>query len=222
MKLGKQLGAIRRELTANPKKAVVLALLLVAAAWFWGPIVWRMAGGKPTGAAAQAPAKAVVTVGQQPAGQSPPVRRTSSWDWKLALAARQADPLTRAATFDANWPQPFKVRRDVAATADAAGTPSMLLTPSEAGLVLGSIIHGRTSRAAIINGEIYHEGSEVAVATPQGMAVTFKIRRIEPQRIALDRLERTYWLEFPRPKLAGSDRIETSEKSSRQPAADRP
>jgi hypothetical protein len=223
MKLSKQLAAIRRELTASPKKAAALGLLLVAAAWFWGPIVWRLTAGSSKGPPAKTPAATVAGIGQQPAAGHPqPARRTSAWGWNELLAARERDPLTRAVAFDADWPQPFKVRREVAARADAAGNPSLLLTPSEAGLVLGSILYGRTTRVAVINGGIYHEGSEVSVAAPQGTAVTFEIRRIERERVALDRLERTYWLDFPRPTLAGADRIEASEKSARPPASEGP
>ena len=232
VKLGKQLGAIRRELVANPKKTAVLLVLLAAAAWFWGPILWRKFGGS---AAPGATAASATVSGQNAAvnmdnrlvvadhrtGDSgiPPA------SWNQLLAARRRDPLTQPAAFDARWPQPFKAPAQAAPVAggtDAAGQPSVLLTPAEVGLVLESIVYGKSRRVAVINGEVYHEGSEIAVASAQGTPVSFQLVRIEPNSVALKRHDRNYWLEFPRPKLTGSDRIETSPSPLSPPQPERP
>jgi hypothetical protein len=232
VKLGKQLSAIRRELVANPKKTAVLLVLLAAAGWFWGPILWRRFG---MSAAAGATAPSANVSGQQPVDSmdkrlvTADLRSGSSGkqlvNWSQLLAARRRDPLTRPAAFDPQWPQPFKVTDQAAPLAggtDAAGQPSVLLTPSEVGLVLESIVYGKSRRVAVINGEIYHEGSAVAVATGQGPPVSFELVRIERTSVALKRHDRQYWLEFPRPKLTGSDRIEASQNTPDKARQERP
>ncbi len=55
----------------------------------------------------------------------------------------------------------------------------------------------------MINGEVYREGSEVAVAA-QGAAVTFQVIHIDRASVALNRYGRTYRLEFPRPQWPGN------------------
>ena len=40
VKIGNIAKQLRREATANPKKASVLGLLAVVALWFWAPLVW--------------------------------------------------------------------------------------------------------------------------------------------------------------------------------------
>lgn len=220
MKLGKQLSAIRRELAANPKKSVVLLVLLAAAAWFWGPIVWRTLGGKT---AAPAAVPTPVAGGQTPAAGTDIRPATASVpsgkplvDWRQLLAARGRDPLTQPATFDPQWPQPFKLpdaAANLASGTDAVGQVSTPFAPAEVGLVLQSIVYGSSNRMAVINGEVYHEGSEVAVAAAEGSPVSFELVRIERSRVALKRHDRQYWLEFPRPKLNGTDRIEARERA---------
>jgi hypothetical protein len=204
VKLGKQLGAIRRELVANPKKTAVLLVLLAAAAWFWGPILWRKFGGSaPPGATAASAAAS---------GQNAAV----SADNRLVVADHR--------TGDSGIP-PAKAPAQAAPVAggtDAAGQPSVLLTPAEVGLVLESVVYGKAKRMAVINGEVYHEGSEIAVATAQGTPVSFQLVRIEPNSVALKRHDRKFWLEFPRPKLTGTDRIETSPSPHSPPQPERP
>ena len=228
VKLARQLGAIRRELIANPKKFVVLLVLLAAAGWFWGPILWRKfapaavpataASVRPdskSGAGLVSVPSAVERRAADPA--NPPV------DWRRLLATRQRDTLTRPAVFDPQWPEPFKVAAATEFAASEAGQqPSALLTPAELGLELESIVYGKTKRAAVINGEVYHEGTEIAASTAQGLAVNFDLVRIERTSVALKRHDRTFWLEFPRPKLTGSNRIEPQHHSAGETQPNQP
>ncbi|HZL89967.1 MAG TPA: hypothetical protein VFB96_16485 [Pirellulaceae bacterium] len=233
VKLGKQLGAIRRELVANPKKTAVLLVLLAAAAWFWGPILWRRFGGGST--AAPATAQNAASSGKQSAvilenrlvGVVPTVGKSGKplADWRQLLAARRRDPLAQPAAFDPQWPQPFKapdLATSLAGGTDPGGQPALPFSPAEVGLVLESIVYGKSNKMAVINGEVYREGSEVAVATAQGPPVSFQLLRIERNRVAMKRHDREYWLEFPRPKLTGSDRIEASHSTPAPPQQDQP
>lgn len=230
MKLGKQLGSIRRELVAHPKKAVALAVLLAAAAWFWGPILWRKIGGRP--AAAEATSAVAASAPIVPAGGQPtpmPIKHPEHpvVNWSQLLAARQHDPLTRSAVYDPHWPQPFKVQippqaADPQVAANAEAHISALLTPTEVGLVLESIVYGKSKRAAMINGRIYREGSEVAVAVGQGGTVAFQLATIKRASVGLERYGKTFWLEFPRPKLVLSNREERGGNRPRQLPHDQP
>lgn len=218
MKLGKLPAAIRRELTANPTKAAVLALLLAAAAWFWGPIVWRNLGGAKPPAQGQALAVTELHAVGSTSSTKSKTQDISKGNWRDLLAARRQDPLAQPATFDPQWPQPFKVMALAAATGGEAQATQVVLTPAQAGLVLESIVYGKTRRAAMINGEVYREGSEVAVAAVPGAAVTFQVVHIDRASVALERYGRTYRLEFPRPKLPQSQ-AEQRSRSQNTPAA---
>ncbi len=221
MKLGKQLAALRRELTANPKKAAVLVLLLAAAAWFWGPIVWRKFGGSTPGPQAQVPS-AGLSVASAASNTKPDTRHPQTANWNQLLTARRQDPLTQPAKFDPQWPQPFKVQALGTASTAGTGPVEVLLTPSQAGLVLESIVYGNTRRAAMINGEIYREGTEVAVAAAQGVAVTFQVVHIDRTSVALERYGRTYRLEFPRPKLPQSKPAQRTATPTAPATSDQP
>jgi len=202
VKPGKLIAAARRELTANPKKAAALALLLAAAAWFWGPIVWRTFGGAKPPTTAQA----LVMSGEQQTAtttaEAP--NNVPKASWSQLLAARRSDPHTQPAKFDPNWPQPFKVQALATASAGQPQHAQVVLTPAQAGLVLESIAYGSTKRAAMINGEIYREGSEVAIAAAAGAAVSFQVARIDRASVVLERYGRTYRLDFPRPSVQAS------------------
>ncbi|HUE73116.1 MAG TPA: hypothetical protein VMP01_19685 [Pirellulaceae bacterium] len=221
MKLGKLPAAIRRELTANPKKAAVLALLLAAAAWFWGPIVWRNLGGAkpPAQGQAQVVNSELHAIGSVFTAKSK-TQDTPKGNWRELIAARRQDPLARPATFDPQWPQPFKVMALAVAAGGETPATQVVLTPAQAGLVLESIVYGKTRRAAMINGEVYREGSEVAASAALGSAVTFQVVHIDRASVALERYGRTYRLEFPRPKLPQSQADQRS-RSQNTPAAGR-
>jgi hypothetical protein len=199
VKLGKLVAAVRRELVANPIKSAFLALLLAAAGWFWGPIAWRMLGGaKPPAQAQVAPSQAQTA--SSTSSPKPVARDNQHVNWRHILAARQQDPYVQPAKFDPQWPQPFKLKV-LAATASGEPPPvQVAITPAQAGLVLESIVYGKAKRAAMINGEVYREGSEVVVAA-QGAAVTFQVMHIDRASVALERYGRTYRLDFPRPQL---------------------
>jgi hypothetical protein len=220
VKLGKLFAAARRELTASPKKAAVLALLLAAAAWFWGPIMWRMAAGAKPSAETRSQAEVVSSTSRSAASDPADPRVKPVADWRQLLAARRQDPLAQPAQFDPRWPQPFQFK---ALATDAAEGPAaqIALTPTQAGLVLESILYGKSKRAAMISGEIYREGSEVAVAAATGAPVTFQVIHIDRASVALERYGRTYRLEFPRPRLTHSQTGHISPQPL-TPSADQP
>lgn len=228
MKPAKFLKAIRRELAAHPKKAALLGLLVLAAAYFWGPIVWRQFAGKParqTNAtlAAASFAPAPQGVASESERSNAPLPR-----WDEIRKWREQDPLMRTVPFDPAWPEPF--RGDPAALAAAAansaasaGATSPLASPAEVGLVLESVIYGPTNRAAVIGGKIYREGAKVIARPATGPAVEFELRRIDRRSVELVRHDKPYRLEFPMPKLGDSERIDSSPREDRPaPPTDAP
>ena len=145
----------------------------------------------------------------------------TSGNWRDLLAVRRQDPFAQPARFDPAWPQPFKVQAlETAAGGDGERTQAAL-TPAQAGLVLQSIIYGNTKRAAMINGEVYHEGSQVAVAAT-GATVAFRIVHIDRSSVSLERYGRTYRLEFPRPRLLSQSPSSPMIPQSLAPAGDQP
>ncbi len=98
MKLGKINKKLRREFSAHPAKAAVLALLCVVALWFWTPLVWGWIAAKGPAATAQPAAV------QEPGGKAlplgpatrpstgPPVESNGSDNWHQIVQWMEQDP----------------------------------------------------------------------------------------------------------------------------------
>ena len=209
---------LRREATANPKKAGLLGLLLLVAVYFWAPLLrqWTSSAEnapEPSTAAA-APQPGVSTAAQPsgavataptpsaPAAAAPPA--PPKFHWKQLVAAIESDPRMRPAEPSAETttqrdpfidPQPPAIAE---AAMDVEGTRRDEVTPGELGLVLSSTIIGRERRTALVNGKVYAAGRELMARD----GVVFVVRDIEPWGIVLERAGKRFELELPRPSGA--------------------
>lgn len=205
------LKRLRREATANPKKAGLLGLLLLVAAYFWAPLLrqWisTLENAPETSTAAAAPA---VDVPPTTAANAPtpslanmPAPAPPKFHWRHLAQAIETDPQMRSAAPTAEpgaQRDPFVDPRPPV-VAQAVPDPEPVrddLTPGELGLVLSSTIVGESRRTAVINGKIYVPGRELEAS--DGMV--FVVSRIEPWGIVLERAGKQFELELPRPSSA--------------------
>lgn len=203
---------------ANPKKAAILGLMLLVAAYFWGPLLWKWVapGGKKGGKESQT----ALILEDDPAEATPQTKggAVKPFRWEKVRQSIRNDRFMVSAAFEPQWPNPFAPPPGVARTPggeSAGGTAAekspVEVTPQTAGLKLASVAIGPKRRTATIGGDTYREGDMIAVegAEKQGSTgAEFRLVRIEAHGVELAREGKTWWLEFEKPRLAKGDEIE--------------
>lgn len=201
------LKKLRREATANPKKAGLLGLLLLVAIYFWAPLLRQWIGTSENIAestAAAGPPAAAISSGSvvMPPATAAAGAAVPKIHWRQMARAIESDPRMRAVEPSEQTigrdpfvdPQPPSVPRTVAEDEPVVEEA----TPDELGLVLSSTIVGPSRRTAVINGKIYAPGRELEAS--EGMV--FVVISIEPWGIVLERAGKQFALELPRPSSA--------------------
>ena len=229
MKLDKLAQQARRDLAANPKKAIILGLMLLVAAYFWGPLLWKWIA--PAGKKGGKEGQTALILEDDPAEASPQTKTGAAkpFRWEKVRQLIRNDRLMAPATFEREWSNPFAPPPGTAKSAGSAGAQSpagtsaekmpVELTPQSAGLKLASVAIGPRRRTATISGYTYREGEMVTMegAEKQELAVPeFRLVRIEAQGVELEREGKTWWLEFEKPKLAKGDEIEPATSDQRK------
>ncbi len=183
------LKQLHHELTANPKKTVVLGLLLLVAVWFWMPLVMKWMGSndpaKDTSTAvaaasvAPAPGNGATVVGAGETAGTGGQTSSPTASWHQLLHWIHNDPLMRPHLPDTDGRDPFtteKSRLVQAKKAQPVIPVAPELTPAESGIVLHSTIVGPKLKTALINGRAYHENQSVTAANGQDRFVLIEIR----------------------------------------------
>jgi hypothetical protein len=208
--LGKIAKQLRREAKANPKKVVVLGLVLAAAAYFWAPLLGRWFGNSRTTdlstAAAMAPAAGNPAVGGETVKAAGESNSGVKLGWQEFERARQLDPRTRPIRMNPALPDPFaltetKVRANVREAEPE--TKETTATPQSLGLSLSSTVVGTKKRLAHINGRNYREG-QVLDVVKDGQHYTFTLGLVEARKVVLSRDGEDYELTIPVPGQSGS------------------
>ena len=191
MNLQKLSKKVRRELTRNPKKTSVLALLALVACYFWAPLIfgWLAPDASPnadeaaqadaTDAASTAAASGLAPATADAATQRAQAQRAAlAEQWASIVAAMSKDPLTLPAKDVAAFRDPFETPAGHATTGTAGGdnsqTPHIAaageaereLTPQRAGIVLHFTVVGPRDKLARINGQNYREGESIPIGPP--------------------------------------------------------
>jgi hypothetical protein len=214
VKLDKLVKQIRRDAAANPKKAAALGLMLLVALYFWAPLVWRWMGhsGKKPVRSVNA-SLILIDDPAEPTSQAKG-KSASKFRWERVRQLIRSDPHMTTATFDTTWIDPFAAREQpqpevaansMAGEAVAASAPG----PHEAGLALTSIAIGSRRRVATISGDTYQEDQVIVVGGKDNASagLEFRVVRIGPQSVELERGGRTFRLELSKPKLGHGDEI---------------
>ncbi len=202
---------LRREATANPKKAAILGLLLLVAGYFWAPLIRQWTTSSET-AAAVPPASPTATT-TAPGSSTTAAASTSvagsaaaetsakpKFHWRELAGAMDGDPRMRPApsAHAASDREPFAfpaVPAESPPPAEQEAVVETELTPKQLGLVLSGTIVGDGRSTAVINGKVYGAGRELKAAG----GVVFVVRQIEPWGIVLERAGRRFELALPRP-----------------------
>jgi hypothetical protein len=196
--LGKLKRQLRRELTANPKRAALLGIMILVAVYFWLPLVsgWIAAdktpvaqtpvtSQNPTVNMAQPPTSAI---GQQPAGQA-----EGEWEptyvWHELVKRMENDPLTLPASVLPQQRDPFgkppaKVAEDAEGEDEETEVADSNYTPESLGMVLSTTIVGDKWQVAQIDGKTYKQGQDINVAK-DGREINFKVAEILPRSVML-------------------------------------
>jgi hypothetical protein len=161
MNLGKLSKRLRKELLANPKQAVVLAVVCVIACWFWSPLLLKWFKGKGKSQIARSNP---VTGTENTIAKAEPQR-----PWFDIYAWRQADPLTRPAPLADETRDPFRLPEPVMAAYeknDEEQTDQSIAPPvqlEKLNLKLEAIVYSGSRRLAQINGLTVKENDEVPI-----------------------------------------------------------
>jgi hypothetical protein len=206
---------LRRELTANPKKAAVLGLLALVAMYFWAPLVWGWVGGrgKAEKAAAKvapvegvpvpltATAQAVSAVPQGTSNQTKESLPAHPWD-RLAQWMDQDSRMQPPAGEFADSRDPFQAVEETIAEPETEESEKeeTAATPEDLGLVLSSTLVGPQRSIAMINGKPYRQGRTVELKK-NGQTLEFVLKEVHPRRIILQRQDKQFELTIPRPAL---------------------
>lgn len=221
-KLTKQL---RRDVTANPKKAALLGLMVLVALYFWGPLVWKFVAAKQSKQRSAADmASLILTDDPIEAVQPGKSRGVTKFRWDKVRQLIRQDSRMFSAKFDSAWIDPFgkadtdkreamveNPPDDSAVAAAAAAAQS--IDPKDLGIVLGAIMIGPRTRVATINGESCREGDIVMITAKGDASSTFEFRvhRIAKQSVQLEANGRIFALELTPPKLGNGDQFKTAQ-----------
>ena len=209
---------MRRDMAANPKKAIALALMVVVALYFWAPMLWGYVSPKKGKKSGNAAVNLILEDDPIEEGTQGGAKPKSSYPWDKVRKLAAADPRMKPASFRRSWTNPFRKEAPapIAGTDDpakaAAAELAQDIDPVKAGLKLTSIVMGEKTRSATISGKTYREGQMVpkrgktpaeksdtaaAAAGPQ-----FELIKISRSRVELARNGKTYTLDMQRPELA--------------------
>lgn len=223
MTIQRLIKQLRREATANPKKAGVLGLLVLVALYFWFPVVtdWLNGTGSSARRAASAAGSGSGTEehhsGAEGAGlAAPPFARDNgersagegtagpAWRWEELASWRESDPRTAPLREWSLARDPFRRENRAAATVEQAPPQAVAATatPESLGLVLSGTIVSEERRAAVIGGRVYTEGNRVELVR-DGEPIAFQLTRIGPRRVVLERQGEHYELVLPERGITG-------------------
>lgn len=221
-KLTKQL---RRDVTANPKKAALLGLMVLVALYFWGPLVWKFVAAKQSKQRSAADMASLILIDDPiEAVQPGKSRGVTKFRWDKVRQLIRQDSRMFSAKFDSGWIDPFgkadtdkreamvETPPDDSAVA-AAAAAAQAIDPKDLGIVLGAIMIGPRTRVATINGESCREGDIVTI-TAKGDATStfeFRVHRIAKQSVQLEANGRIFALELTPPKLGNGDQFKTAQ-----------
>jgi hypothetical protein len=201
-------------MTANPKKAIALGLLVVVALYFWAPLVlgWFAKDEKPVTSptAAKPPipastpaAPAASETVSAPAPLAKPKEPQPTW--QQFIAWMDADPRTKPAAALAADCNPFHSPKAAVSAPRADVKPiAVEVTPQGANLVLSSTIVGDRVQAARINGKTYRPGDRLEVKLKSGQALEYTIAEIKARSVILTRSGKQYELKIENSKRSGT------------------
>jgi hypothetical protein len=196
---------LKREITASPQKAAMLALVCVVALWFWTPLVLKWVGKKSPvedsvavsneeDSLTVAPIVAAAVVLE--AETSATAATTTPVNWRKILQCIQSDPKMKPHVTIVGRRDPFSspASTQVAKVEEPPPPPAPEITPQEAGIFVSSTVVGFNNRTALINGRSYREQQEIAGTK---LHERFSLVEIRAKSIIVERNGRHYEVRIP-------------------------
>lgn len=214
VKLDKLTKQIRRDLTANPKKAGALGLMILVALYFWAPMVWGWAVSAKSAKRNFAGDLILEDDPVDPVQTAEKAKFVFKWD--KVRHQILGNELMVSAVRDPAWPDPFKgsapppPRLATNEQPQTANPPSVEqnFTPVDPGLTLTSVVISPRRRAATISGEVYLENEFIKSPPDQPAGnMELKVTKITRDGVELESDGKTFVLKLQRPKLAHGDEI---------------
>lgn len=201
---------LKREITASPKKAGALGLMVVVAGWFWWPLLkdWFGPAASP---ATPAPAVAATSAPPPVTGSTvvptPEIAKATKLGWREIAARIDADPLMRPSFNAEEVDDPFRAPPPPAPV--EATVPQLVekpvITPQAAGLSLTSTMVGTRRSLARVLGKSYGIGDRIIAVSKDLGELEYEVVGIEPRKIVLERDHKRFDLAIPvSPSKAGS------------------
>lgn len=220
MELSKWIKRLRREATANPKKAAILGLLLAVALYFWAPLLRSWVGENgpaergvavtpPSSSDSSIPLNVPETTTSKPA-QEAAVYTWEEWDKWITQ-----DPRTKAVKDLPVHRDPFqpirKVVQEKAPTTKHIEPTRIAITPASFSMQLSSTVVGPSPRLAVINGKVYREG-EVISLSKDGRKATFTLAEVRARQVVLSSPDGRFELNLAERKHSGRVELSSSQK----------
>ncbi len=223
-------NSIKRECLANPKKGAVLALLLVAGLYFWGPILKRWTFGATKPAATTTEETVIAQDDPRPEQPATPAVKLPAWD-KIELALEKSEhaqpmPANQAALLKnpfvklafENAEAKIPGQEDEGPAEKPMVVPAVQhIDPAQVGLIVKSVSIGPGGRLATFRGQVYSLGDQIPVSpddapptnvtAPITSAAPFELTKVEPWGVVLTRNGKEYIQQLAQPRLKKFDRI---------------
>jgi hypothetical protein len=224
--LEKTFRQLRKEATANPKKAAILGLLGLVALYFWAPLLWTWLGDEAPAGPGTAQASLVgfdplALAGPSAAAKEEPKKPDAAKKkipWDQLAAWMKDDPRTAAATALTQRPDPFRVQ--VEEEPEPEEEPEQQIqpppvapevTPESLGIGLSATVVGPRRRVAVIAGRAFAEGETVAMEK-DGETYEFRLAEVRPRTAVLQREGKQFELVIP--QKSRLERIQLSGSSN--------
>jgi len=207
-RLQKQLA---REIKAKPKHAVALALALLAAGYFWAPLLVGTGStkksSKPMEQSAQAqqsqtnsPKKSAAKDATTEVAKAPDIHI----NWRNLDSLFRSESLLNAFSQLAPSKDPFRSESFEKHEKVELQTPAEPVTkeqtPAELGMTLTSTVIGGRRPTALIDGRSYTTGQYIE-KTDGAIKLTFLLKEIHPRRVVLERNKRQFEIDLSQPAI---------------------
>lgn len=202
MALQKLWNQIQTEMIANRQKAAILGVLFLIGCCVWVPMAVRALSPRLAAAGTHDPASPAASSPQSTAATADaPTASKSEGLWDAITRSLEDEPLYLSANVETLTCDPFhaaEIPIEVPAPVIEVPVEAKPFNPTAEAkqLKLHSTIIGRTRRAAMINGQIYHIGKQV-----EADGRKYSVSTIESHRVVLSSGDGPIELTLPGPKL---------------------
>jgi hypothetical protein len=202
----KWIKRLRRECTADPKKAAFLGLLMLVAVYFWAPLAWGwLTAASPTDRVSVPLAQSEVPMmpghGNLAADSASRQADAPRYPWQELARWRNADPRTVATREPAAGRDPFRLVQTESVEAkkvneETPSEPRPVWTAETLGLQLSSTIVGPGRSIARISGRTYELGHTLELSR-DGSRISLTLSEVGPGRAVLQGQGQSFELTIP-------------------------